>query len=75
MSITMWEMIDPSPQFRLIPRWNHGHSFRLIPRWIRLRLAQIYQKSYHSSGFYDMTPRYAKLAFLISPKPLILLDF
>lgn len=35
MSITMWEMIDPRPQFRLIPRWNHGHRFRLTPRWIR----------------------------------------
>jgi len=37
----MWEMIDPSPKFRLTPRWNHGHRFRLTPHWIRLGLAGV----------------------------------
>jgi diguanylate cyclase (GGDEF)-like protein len=41
MSITMWEMIDPEPSLRLIPRWNHGPRFRLIPRWIRLWLDRL----------------------------------
>ena len=41
----MWEMIDPNPQFRLIPHWNHGHRFRLIPRWIRLRIDRLGAKA------------------------------
>jgi hypothetical protein len=39
MLITIKNMINPNPLFRLTPRWNHVLRFRLIPRWIRLYVA------------------------------------